>query len=127
MYDGILHKPLHLPPGKSDAISSLLVGLLQKDQHRRLGAIADFVSSKTTLSLSVYIKNHLAAQINLPIDDRLHMFCPSFTVRNKEPRLFHANQLGRPLPQKNHSSLQPKRGERGNTSAYVSFFCARFP
>lgn len=55
MYEGILHKPLQLPPGKSDAISSLLVGLLQKDQHRRLGAIADFVSSKTTLSLSVYI------------------------------------------------------------------------
>lgn len=47
MYDGILHKPLQLPPGKSDALSSLLVGLLQKDQHRRLGAIADFVSSET--------------------------------------------------------------------------------
>lgn len=44
MYDGILHKPLPLPPGKSEAVSSLLVGLLQKDQHRRLGAIADFVS-----------------------------------------------------------------------------------
>lgn len=44
MYDGILHKPLPLPPGKSDAVTSLLVGLLQKDQHRRLGAIADFVS-----------------------------------------------------------------------------------
>lgn len=44
MYDGILHAPLSLPPGKSDAVSSLLVGLLQKDQHRRLGAIADFVS-----------------------------------------------------------------------------------
>lgn len=44
MYDGILHKPLLLPPGKSDAVCSLLVGLLQKDQHRRLGAIADFVS-----------------------------------------------------------------------------------
>uniref|UniRef100_A0A674MIE4 Serum/glucocorticoid regulated kinase 2a n=1 Tax=Takifugu rubripes TaxID=31033 RepID=A0A674MIE4_TAKRU len=46
MYDGILHKPLQLPPGKSDAISSLLVGLLQKDQHRRLGAIADFLEIK---------------------------------------------------------------------------------
>lgn len=44
MYDGILHKPLPLPPGKSAAVCSLLVGLLQKDQHRRLGAIADFVS-----------------------------------------------------------------------------------
>ncbi len=44
MYDGILHKPLILPPGKSEAVGSLLVGLLQKDQHRRLGAIADFVS-----------------------------------------------------------------------------------
>lgn len=44
MYDGILHKPLPLPPGKSDAVSTLLMGLLQKDQHRRLGAIADFVS-----------------------------------------------------------------------------------
>ena len=44
MYDGILHKPLLLPPGKSEAVCSLLVGLLQKDQHRRLGAIADFVS-----------------------------------------------------------------------------------
>lgn len=44
MYDGILHKPLPMPPGKSDAVCSLLVGLLQKDQHRRLGAIADFVS-----------------------------------------------------------------------------------
>lgn len=44
MYDGILHKPLPLPLGRSEAICSLLVGLLQKDQHRRLGAIADFVS-----------------------------------------------------------------------------------
>ncbi|XP_076598049.1 serine/threonine-protein kinase Sgk2 isoform X2 [Chaetodon auriga] len=46
MYDGILHKPLPLPPGKSEAITSLLVGLLQKDQHRRLGAIADFLEIK---------------------------------------------------------------------------------
>lgn len=51
MYDGILHKPLQLPPGKSEAVSSLLVGLLQKDQHRRLGAIADFVSPETTPAL----------------------------------------------------------------------------
>lgn len=51
MYDGILHKPLQLPPGKSDAVSSLLVGLLQKDQRRRLGAIADFVSSEITPAL----------------------------------------------------------------------------
>lgn len=50
MYDGILHKPLPLPPGKSEAVTSLLVGLLQKDQHRRLGAIADFVSG-------LYLKN----------------------------------------------------------------------
>uniref|UniRef100_A0A3P8WZU0 Serum/glucocorticoid regulated kinase 2a n=1 Tax=Cynoglossus semilaevis TaxID=244447 RepID=A0A3P8WZU0_CYNSE len=49
MYDGILHKPLHMPPGKSDAIRSLLVGLLQKDPHRRLGSIADFLE----------IKNHI--------------------------------------------------------------------
>lgn len=53
MYDGILHKPLQLPPGKSDAVSSLLVGLLQKDQHRRLGAIADFVSSEANPTLFV--------------------------------------------------------------------------
>uniref|UniRef100_A0A3Q0QVS3 Serum/glucocorticoid regulated kinase 2a n=1 Tax=Amphilophus citrinellus TaxID=61819 RepID=A0A3Q0QVS3_AMPCI len=46
MYDGILHKPLPLPPGKSEAASSLLIGLLQKDQHRRLGAIADFLEIK---------------------------------------------------------------------------------
>ena len=44
MYDAILHKPLPLRPGKSDAVCSLLTGLLQKDQNRRLGAIADFVS-----------------------------------------------------------------------------------
>uniref|UniRef100_A0A3Q3MZK1 Serum/glucocorticoid regulated kinase 2 n=1 Tax=Mastacembelus armatus TaxID=205130 RepID=A0A3Q3MZK1_9TELE len=46
MYDGILHKQLPLPPGKSEAVCSLLVGLLQKDQHRRLGAIADFLEIK---------------------------------------------------------------------------------
>ncbi|KAM8755333.1 serine/threonine-protein kinase Sgk2 isoform 1-T1 [Acanthopagrus schlegelii] len=46
MYDGILHKPLPLPPGKSEALTDLLVGLLQKDQHRRLGAIADFLEIK---------------------------------------------------------------------------------
>lgn len=44
MYNGILHHPLPLPPGKSEAVNSLLMSLLQKDQHRRLGAIADFVS-----------------------------------------------------------------------------------
>ncbi|XP_058266759.1 serine/threonine-protein kinase Sgk2 isoform X2 [Hemibagrus wyckioides] len=42
MYDAILHKPLQIPPGKSDAVCHLLHGLLQKDQHCRLGAIADF-------------------------------------------------------------------------------------
>ncbi|XP_043080593.1 serine/threonine-protein kinase Sgk2 isoform X2 [Puntigrus tetrazona] len=46
MYDAILHKPLQLPPGKSEASSHLLCGLLQKDQHRRLGAIADFLEIK---------------------------------------------------------------------------------
>lgn len=116
MYDGILHKPLQLLPGKSDAVCSLLVGLLQKDQHRRLGAIADFVSSETPPALN---KTVSPPWINVPINV---VFCPSFTVRNKEPRLFHSNQLGRPLPQKNHSSLQPKRGERMNVSVNV-YFC----
>lgn len=46
MYDAILHKPLQIPPGKSDAVCHLLHGLLQKDQPRRLGAIADFVSKQ---------------------------------------------------------------------------------
>ncbi|XP_023283432.1 serine/threonine-protein kinase Sgk2 isoform X2 [Seriola lalandi dorsalis] len=46
MYDGILHMPLPLPPGKSEAVCSLLLGLLQKDQHRRIGAIADFLEIK---------------------------------------------------------------------------------
>uniref|UniRef100_A0A3P8YAK6 Serine/threonine-protein kinase Sgk1 n=1 Tax=Esox lucius TaxID=8010 RepID=A0A3P8YAK6_ESOLU len=52
MYDGILHKPLPLPPGKSDAVCSLLRGLLQKDQHRRLGAIADFLEIKNHVFFS---------------------------------------------------------------------------
>uniref|UniRef100_A0A8C1VVV6 Serum/glucocorticoid regulated kinase 2a n=1 Tax=Cyprinus carpio TaxID=7962 RepID=A0A8C1VVV6_CYPCA len=61
MYDGILHKPLQLPPGKSQASSHLLYGLLQKDQHRRIGAIADFLE----------IKNHVFfAPINW--DDLYH-------------------------------------------------------
>uniref|UniRef100_W5KNB6 Serum/glucocorticoid regulated kinase 2a n=1 Tax=Astyanax mexicanus TaxID=7994 RepID=W5KNB6_ASTMX len=46
MYDAILYKPLQMPPGKSDAVGHLLQGLLQKDQHRRLGAIADFLEIK---------------------------------------------------------------------------------
>lgn len=49
MYDGILHKPLYLPPGKSEAVCHLLYGLLQKDQRRRIGAIADFVSEHLVL------------------------------------------------------------------------------
>uniref|UniRef100_A0A8C7LER4 Serum/glucocorticoid regulated kinase 2a n=1 Tax=Oncorhynchus kisutch TaxID=8019 RepID=A0A8C7LER4_ONCKI len=52
MYDGILHKPLPLPPGKSGALCSLLQGLLQKDQHRRLGAIADFLQIKNHVFFS---------------------------------------------------------------------------
>uniref|UniRef100_A0A4W5QFU4 Serine/threonine-protein kinase Sgk1 n=1 Tax=Hucho hucho TaxID=62062 RepID=A0A4W5QFU4_9TELE len=52
MYDGILHKPLPLPPGKSSAVCSLLQGLLQKDQHRRLGAIADFLQIKNHVFFS---------------------------------------------------------------------------
>ncbi|XP_023660723.1 serine/threonine-protein kinase Sgk2 [Paramormyrops kingsleyae] len=46
MYDGILHKPLHLPGGKTMAACDVLQGLLQKDQHHRLGAIADFLEVK---------------------------------------------------------------------------------
>uniref|UniRef100_A0A8C5CAF1 Serum/glucocorticoid regulated kinase 2 n=1 Tax=Gadus morhua TaxID=8049 RepID=A0A8C5CAF1_GADMO len=52
MYDGILHKPLPLRPGKSEAVCSLLVGLLQKDQNRRLGAIADFLEIKNHVFFS---------------------------------------------------------------------------
>ncbi|XP_063738497.1 serine/threonine-protein kinase Sgk2 isoform X2 [Eleginops maclovinus] len=52
MYDAILHKALPLPPGKSEAACSLLVGLLQKDQHRRLGAIADFLEIKNHIFFS---------------------------------------------------------------------------
>uniref|UniRef100_A0A672RX67 Serine/threonine-protein kinase Sgk2-like n=1 Tax=Sinocyclocheilus grahami TaxID=75366 RepID=A0A672RX67_SINGR len=61
MYDAILHKPLQLAPGKSEASSHLLYGLLQKDQRRRIGAIADFLE----------IKNHVFfAPINW--DDLYH-------------------------------------------------------
>lgn len=49
MYDGILFKPLRLPPGKSDAVCHLLQGLLQKDQRCRLGATSDFVSEESFL------------------------------------------------------------------------------
>uniref|UniRef100_A0A4W4F0P5 Serum/glucocorticoid regulated kinase 2a n=1 Tax=Electrophorus electricus TaxID=8005 RepID=A0A4W4F0P5_ELEEL len=52
MYDGILHKPLQMPPGKSNAACHLLHGLLQKDQHRRLGAIADFLEIKNHVFFS---------------------------------------------------------------------------
>uniref|UniRef100_A0AAY4B8F6 Serum/glucocorticoid regulated kinase 2a n=1 Tax=Denticeps clupeoides TaxID=299321 RepID=A0AAY4B8F6_9TELE len=52
MYDGILHKPLHLPPGRTEAVCHLLHGLLQKDQHRRLGAIADFLEIKNHVFFS---------------------------------------------------------------------------
>ncbi|XP_027012986.1 serine/threonine-protein kinase Sgk2 [Tachysurus fulvidraco] len=52
MYDAILHKPLQIPPGKSDAVCHLLHGLLQKDQHRRLGAIADFLEIKNHIFFS---------------------------------------------------------------------------
>ncbi|XP_017343445.1 serine/threonine-protein kinase Sgk2 isoform X4 [Ictalurus punctatus] len=52
MYDAILHKPLQIPPGKSDAVCHLLHGLLQKDQHCRLGAIADFLEIKNHIFFS---------------------------------------------------------------------------
>ncbi|XP_071227520.1 serine/threonine-protein kinase Sgk2-like isoform X2 [Salvelinus alpinus] len=52
LYDGILHKPLPLPPGKSDAVCSLLQSLLQKDQHCRLGAIDDFLEIKNHVFFS---------------------------------------------------------------------------
>ncbi|XP_048406343.1 serine/threonine-protein kinase Sgk2 isoform X1 [Stegostoma tigrinum] len=46
MYNNILHKPLHLPMGISAAARDILMGLLQKDQKRRLGAEADFLDIK---------------------------------------------------------------------------------
>ncbi|XP_024282546.1 serine/threonine-protein kinase Sgk2 isoform X3 [Oncorhynchus tshawytscha] len=46
MYDNILHRPLSVPGGASSVACDLLMGLLQKDQHRRLGAIADFLEVK---------------------------------------------------------------------------------
>lgn len=52
MYDGILHKPLRLPPGKSDAVCHLLLGLLQKDPHQRLGASSDFVEIRNHVFFS---------------------------------------------------------------------------
>ncbi|XP_060793119.1 serine/threonine-protein kinase Sgk2 isoform X2 [Neoarius graeffei] len=52
MYDAILHKPLQIPPGKSDSVCHLLHGLLQKDQHCRLGAIADFLEIKNHIFFS---------------------------------------------------------------------------
>ncbi|CAL8254112.1 unnamed protein product [Arctogadus glacialis] len=75
MYDGILHKPLPLRPGKSEAVCALLVGLLQKDQTRRLGAIADFLE----------IKNHVFfAPINW--DDLYHKrITPPYNPNVKGP------------------------------------------
>ncbi|XP_063065649.1 serine/threonine-protein kinase Sgk2 [Engraulis encrasicolus] len=52
MYDGILYKPLPLPPGKSNAVCHLLQGLLQKDQHSRMGATNDFVEIKNHVFFS---------------------------------------------------------------------------
>ncbi|KAG2464036.1 SGK1 kinase, partial [Polypterus senegalus] len=42
MYDNILHKPLELRGVKTIAACEILKGLLQKDQHQRLGAVSDF-------------------------------------------------------------------------------------
>lgn len=44
MYNSILHHPVSLPGGKSLVVCDLIQGLLQKEPHRRIGAIADFVS-----------------------------------------------------------------------------------
>nr|XP_015220139.1 PREDICTED: serine/threonine-protein kinase Sgk2 [Lepisosteus oculatus] len=52
MYDHILHKPLHLPPGKSMAACDLLRGLLQKNPQHRMGAKADFLELKTHVFFS---------------------------------------------------------------------------
>ncbi|XP_041944714.1 serine/threonine-protein kinase Sgk2-like [Alosa alosa] len=46
MYNSILHHPLSLPGGKSPVVCNLLQGLLQKEPHRRMGAIADFLEVK---------------------------------------------------------------------------------
>lgn len=42
---------------------------------------------------------------------------PCFAARNKEPHLLFSNQLGRPQPQKDHSPVQPQRGESEHTLA----------
>lgn len=65
MYDAILHKPLHLPPGKSEATCHLLYGLLQKDQRRRIGAIADFVSDHLEVFVIVKLFIRLCVTVNV--------------------------------------------------------------
>ncbi|XP_066558680.1 serine/threonine-protein kinase Sgk2 isoform X2 [Amia ocellicauda] len=52
MYDSILYKPLHLPPGKTVAACDLLRGLLQKEQRCRLGALEDFLEIKNHVFFS---------------------------------------------------------------------------
>lgn len=48
-------------------------------------------------------------------------FCLSLIVRNKEPHLLLSNQLGRPRPQENHSSLQPECGELCESVSFSLF------
>ncbi|XP_058846861.1 serine/threonine-protein kinase Sgk2-like isoform X1 [Acipenser ruthenus] len=52
MYDNILHKKLELRGGKTVAACDILKGLLQKDQHHRLGATADFLEIKSHVFFS---------------------------------------------------------------------------
>ncbi|XP_039623839.1 serine/threonine-protein kinase Sgk2 [Polypterus senegalus] len=52
MYDNILHKPLELRGVKTIAACEILKGLLQKDQHQRLGAVSDFVEIKNHIFFS---------------------------------------------------------------------------
>lgn len=75
MYDGILHKPLFLPPGKSEAIRSLLVGLLQKDPHRRLGSIADFVSNFHRKKKSFHFSLNKCALVQITYTKEIQSKC----------------------------------------------------
>ncbi len=80
MYEAILHKPLQLPPGRSEASSHLLCGLLQKDQRRRIGAIADFVSDplEVFIIVKLFIRPGITVNVStlllLQLEIKNHMF-----------------------------------------------------
>lgn len=99
MFENILHAPLQLGSGASQAARSLLEGLLERDVTKRLGGSYDLVSAHIkNVMMQMNTSKHRGSNFSV------------YAGGAAGTSLLCIDQLGRPPGQKSQTAVHPKSG-----------------